>query len=198
MRHAHKIMALHDRHAMWQGMVCGFWVFMAAVMPMTVLQLACRDCAVHAGAALNQRPHIRPYVHAADDVHVLDLTRAFPLTAATGPALRGAGLVAEMEGRAGRLVTGWLGWPADDADRRGTVGGLVTLVQSRTAGGDARWSIGWLLVRPQSRRQGLGRDLVTTALAAAATAGASAVWVETDSRWSASLAFWRAVGFQPV
>jgi len=183
---------------MWEDQGRGFRAFVAAVMPVTVLQLACRACAVPAGAALNQRPHIRPYVRGVDESHVLDLAHAFPMAAAARLAVRGAGLVAEMEGRAGRLVNGWLGWPADDADRRGPVGGLVTLVQARSAGGDARWSISWLLVRPQTRRQGLGRELVATALTAAATAGASAVWVETESRWSGSLAFWRAVGFQPV
>lgn len=187
---------------MWEdvreAVVVVFRPFRSMVMPVTVLQLVCRDVGVHTDGQALHRPHIRPYVRGADETHVLDLARSVSMAAAERLAVRDAGLVAEMEGRAGRLVTGWLGWPADDADRRGTVGGLVTLVQARTAGGDARWSIGWLLVRPQSRRLGLGRDLVTTALAAAATAGASAVWVETDSRWSGSLAFWRAVGFQPV
>lgn len=165
-------------------------------MPMTVLQLVCRDCAVQTDGQAPHRPLIRPYVRGADEAHVLDLARAVSMTAAERLAVRSAGLVAEMDGRAGRLVAGWLGWPPDDADSRGPVGGLVTLVEARSAGGDARWSIGWLLVRPQTRRQGLGRELVATALAAAATAGASAVWVETESRWSGSLAFWRAIGFQ--
>lgn len=175
---------------------CVFWAFMAAVMPVTVLHLVCRDCAVPNGVQVPHRPHIRPFVRGLDEPHVLDLARGFPLTAGERLAVRGAGLVAEMDGRAGRLVTGWLGWPPDDVDGRGPVGGLVTLVQARSAGGDTRWSIGWLLVRPQTRRQGLGRELVATALAAAAGAGASAVWVETDGRWSESLAFWRAIGFQ--
>lgn len=112
--------------------------------------------------------------------------------------MRGAGLVTELESRAARTVAGWLAWPQDDADRHGPIGGLVTLVQARSSDGDPRWSIGWLLVRPQLSRQGLGRELVATALGAAATAGASAVWVETDTRWPGSLAFWRAVGFQPA
>lgn len=173
--------------------------FRSMVMPVTVLQLVCRDFAVQTDGQAPRRRHIRPYVRGADEPCVLDLARAFALTAAAGPAVRGAGLVAELEGRADRLVTGWLGWPADaldDPDRRGPVGGLVTLVEARRAAGDSRWSIGWLLVRPQMRRQGLGRELVATALAAAAAAGAAAVWVETDGRWSDSLAFWRAVGFQ--
>lgn len=165
-------------------------------MAVTVLQLACRDFAVHTGGQALQRPHIRPYVRGADVAHVLDLARGFPVTAAERLTVRGTGLVAEMDGRVGRLVTGWLGWPPDDVNGREPVAGLVTLVQARSAAGDTRWSIGWLLVRPQVRRQGLGRELVATALAAAAGAGASAVWVETDGRWSESLAFWRANGFR--
>jgi GNAT superfamily N-acetyltransferase len=186
---------------MWEdvreAVVVVFRPFRSMVMPVTVLQLVCRDVAVHTDGQALHRPHIRPYVRGADEAHVLDLAGDFPLTAAERPAVRGAGLVAEMDGRAGRRVAGWLGWPPDDADSRGPVAGLVTLVEAQSAGGDARWSIGWLLVRPHMRRQGLGRELVATALAAAATAGASAVWVETDGRWSDSLAFWRAIGFQP-
>lgn len=193
---AHGILALLNQGSMWEDGVAVFRAFMSGVIPVTVLQLACRDFAVHTGGQAPHRPHIRRYVRGADETHVLDLARAFPMTAAERLAVRGAGLVAEMDGRAERLVAGWLGWPPDDADGRRPVGGLVTLVQARSAGGDSRWSIGWLLVRPQIRRQGLGRELVATALAAAATAGASAVWVETDSRWSGSLAFWRGVGFQ--
>ena len=170
--------------------------FRSMVMPVTVLQLACRDFAVQTDGQAPHRPHIRPYVRGADEAHVLDLAGDFPLTAAERPAVRGAGLVAEMDGRAGRLVAGWLAWLPEDADSQGPVGGLITLVQARSAGGDARWSIGWLLVRPQARRRGLGRELVATALAAAAAAGAPAVWVETESRWSGSLAFWRANGFR--
>lgn len=191
-------LALLNPGSLWEDVGGVFRAFGPVVMPVTVLQLVCRDYVVQPGGQAPPRPHIRPYVHAADEAHVLGLARAFPMTAATGPAVRGAGLVAEMEGRAGRLVTAWLGWPPDDADSRGPAGGLVTLVQARSAGGDLRWSIGWLLVRPQARRRGLGRELVATALAAAATAGASAVWVETEGRWSGSLAFWRAVGFQAV
>jgi len=181
-----------------EGAVSVLWAFMAVVMPVTVLQLVCRDFAVSMRGQAPHRPHIRPYVRGADETHVLDLAGGFPMAAAERLAVRGAGLVAEMDGRAGRLVAGWLGWPPDDPDRRGPVGGLVTLVEARRAAGDSRWSIGWLLVRPQTRRQGLGSELVATALAAAATAGAAAVWVETDRRWSDSLAFWRTVGFQPV
>ena len=32
------------------------------------------------------------------------------MTGGSGPAVRGAGLVAEMHSRAGRQVAGWLGW----------------------------------------------------------------------------------------
>ena len=165
------------------------------VVPVSVLQLVCRDLAGFADGRTPRRPRIRPFGRGADEAHVLAVAREFQMTGGSGPAVRGAGLVAEMQSRAGRQVAGWLGWAVDDADHRGPVGGLVTLVRARSSGGDARWSIGWLLVRPQLRRQGLGRELVATALAAAATAGASAVWVETDSRWSGSLAFWRAIGF---
>jgi GNAT superfamily N-acetyltransferase len=94
-------------------------------------------------------------------------------------------------------VQAWVAWEADrDAGDHRPLG-LVTLVQS-SRGDNCRWSIGWLIVRPEARRRGVGRGLVATALAAAAAGGAGAVWAETDARWAAARAFWHNIGFEAV
>lgn len=143
-------------------------------------------------------PHvIRRYVAGVDDAAVTGLAACIAeASAGPGPRPRTAGLLVELRGRPGRSVRGWLAWPRE-ANFGGGVdaAGLVTLVESRDDGDAARWSIGWLLVRPEARRRGLGRALVTTAVGHARAAGAEAVWAETSAAWSAA-AFWRAVGFE--
>ena len=115
----------------------------------------------------------------------------------SGPAPRADGLVAELRSRPGRDVQAWVAWEADrDAGDHRPLG-LVTLVQS-SRGDNCRWSIGWLIVRPEARRRGVGRGLVATALAAAAAGGAGAGWAETDARWAAARAFWHNIGFEAV
>lgn len=118
--------------------------------------------------------------------------------ATAGPRPRPAGMVAELEGRPGRSVDCWLAWQTaeDGGQGAGPALGLVTLVQSRRGEDGTRWSIGWLLVRPEARRQGVGRALVAAAIGHARAGGAEAVWTETSAAWPAA-AFWRALGFEP-
>jgi GNAT superfamily N-acetyltransferase len=140
---------------------------------------------------------VRPYDPAADHVHVSALAGDLP-TAGPPPIVRPQGLLGELRGRPGRDVSAWLAWQAATAPDSERAVGLITLVAARGPTGERRWSVGWLVVRPAARRGGVGRQLVAVALSAAAAAGAAVVWAETDTAWPGSLAFWRAVGFEPV
>lgn len=122
---------------------------------------------------------------------VLDLAAA--TRGPGGGPIAGRGLLDEIVSRPGRLVTAWLA-RADMVSNRAI--GLVTLVAAGPAGAE-RHSIGWLLVEPGHRRQGVGTDLVRAALAEAARAGATDVWVETHAAWPAAAAFWQRLGFMP-
>jgi GNAT superfamily N-acetyltransferase len=161
-----------------------------------VRELVLRRFSGHIGAA--DPPHvIRQYAAGADDAAVAGLAaRVAEASAGDGPRPRTAGLLAELRGRPGRLVHGWLAWPREaEVGCDTAASGLVTLVESRDRGDAARWSIGWLLVRPEVRRQGVGRALVATAVGHARAAGAEAVWAETSAAWPAA-AFWQALGFE--
>lgn len=158
--------------------------------------LVLRRCAGVGGAA--DPPHaIRPFVAGTDDAAVATLAaRVAETSASDGPRPRAAGLLVELRGRPGRSVSGWLAWPRGaDVWCATAAAGLVTLVESRDRGNAVRWSIGWLIVRPDVRRQGVGRALVATAVGRARAFGAEAVWAETSAAWPAA-AFWKAVGFE--
>lgn len=163
---------------------------------MNVCSLACRDLARAA------RHHcdafsIRPFWPSEADL-IMDLVAAAAAAASEGgPEPRPSGLVAELQSRAGRDVTCWLARPrtaGNDADAGVVPVGLVSLVQSIDRVGRNRWSIGWLLVRPAARRQGLGRGLVAVAVRHARDAGADVVRAETSAAWPAAR-FWQAIGF---
>lgn len=83
------------------------------------------------------------------------------------------------------MVRGWLAWPRDS--HAACPLGFITLI---VAG--RRFSIGWLLVHPQSRRRGLGSALVDHVLAASAALGAEVVHAETLSTWPAAAQFWQS------
>lgn len=110
------------------------------------------------------------------------------------------GLLAELNGRPGRAVHAWLAWPTGAATRAedgecvddGPLG-LVALVAAGAAT-QTRFSIAWLLVHPDCRRQGIATALVAHAVAHAKSLGATQVSAETLSSWPAAVGFWRAVG----
>ena len=108
-----------------------------------------------------------------------------------GPRPTVGGLLAEIVGRPGRSVAAWL------ATVDGNPAGLVALVAA-DVGPATRHSIAWLFVAERSRRRGVGRTLVATAIGAAVAAGAREVWAETRADWPTASAFWAAVGFRPV
>jgi len=164
---------------------------------MNVQPFVLRD--LHDGAASSPsgRCVIRRYRPEQDRDDVVAIAAALAAPAA-GPEPRVAGLLAELEGRPDRTITAWLAsqHPAEHGVATGPATGLVTLVEARGRGG-TRWSIGWLLVRPEARRQGIGRSLVGAAVHHARAAGATEIWTETSAAWPAA-AFWRALGFEPA
>lgn len=125
---------------------------------------------------------------------ITQLAKATAATAAASPPAFPAatGLLAELASRPNRRVDAWLAVSA--ADQRPL--GLVSLVNSR--GSDraaARYSLGWLLVHPEFRRRGVGRQLAAHACRRAWMLGAGEVWVETRADWTATMGFWAAQGF---
>lgn len=104
---------------------------------------------------------------------------------------RARGLLADLESRRGRVVTGWLATVA------GEVVGFVSLVSAGDQAAE-RHSIAWLFVSDRARRRGAGRALVAAAVEEARHRGAREIWAETRADWPAAIAFWSAVGFRPV
>ena len=107
---------------------------------------------------------------------------------AGGPAIRPSGLLGELQSRPGRRVDAWLAVEPGATGPADACLGLVTLVE--TAAG---WSLGWLLVHPAGRRQGLARSLVSIAATAARSRGARTLSFETLDRWPEASAFWRSL-----
>lgn len=159
---------------------------------MTVASFVCRDLdqvASHPCGAYAIRPFF-----STDADRVADLVAAANAAAGPGgPAPRPVGLIGELQSRPGRSVSCWLARPRTAPAEAGPRG-LVTLVHVHDRSGRVRWSIGWLLVHPAARREGLGRALVAVAVQQARQAGADALWAETSAAWTAA-AFWRAIGF---
>lgn len=107
---------------------------------------------------------------------------------AAGRSLSATGLAAELDGRDGREVVGYL------AHRPGCQhlgpAGLVLVAES-VGGGGRRFSIAWLLVHPHVRRQGVGTALVDRALEHVRDRGGAICSVETLATWDAAVCFWR-------
>ena len=132
-------------------------------------------------------------------------SRALAAAVAASCGLRPEGFLSELANRPGRQVHGWGAVvPCDRAPgsvaaepgpQAGLAGVILLLESTPSAGGSPRFSIPWLLVRPESRRSGVGRALVAAALGHAERLGAPRVTIDTLDRWPEAVAFWLGVGF---
>ena len=132
-------------------------------------------------------------------------SRAMAAAVAASCGLRPEGFLSELASRLGRRVDGWgalvpydkaLGWGVEPGPPA-SLAGVILFIESTPAGeGSPRFSIPWLLVRPESRRSGVGRALVAAVLDHAKGLGAPRVTIDTLDRWPEAVAFWRAVGFR--
>ena len=133
---------------------------------------------------------IRPLRHADDLAAVADLAaecRAVDTDVAGRWNPRG--LRAELSGREGRRVHGWLAWPTGQHADRSPVGMVAVVDVGRRP--LVRASIAWLLVHPAVRRRGVATALVRRAVAEVGRLGGDVVSAETLSSWPAATAFWR-------
>ena len=132
--------------------------------------------------------------------------RALAAAVAASCGLRPEGFLAELTSRPGRGVHGWgavvrtEGSPPSSfspAEPSASLAGVILILESTPAGERfPRFSIPWLLVRPESRRSGAGRALVAATLGSARGLGASRVTIDTLDRWPEAVAFWLGVGFR--
>jgi len=135
-------------------------------------------------------------------------SRALAAAVAASCGLRPEGFLAELTSRPGRRVHGWGAVvprekapgsaPAEPDPQAGLAGVILLLESIPSAPGAARFSIPWLLVRPESRRMGVGRALVAAALGQAKGLGARCVTIDTLDRWPEAVAFWQGLRFQCI
>jgi GNAT superfamily N-acetyltransferase len=81
-----------------------------------------------------------------------------------------------------------------DPDGRQAVGAVALAIHEspqRVA------TIQWLMVRPEYRRRGIGRLLITTLEAAAWDAGCRTVTADTLTAWEAAMRLYQALGYEP-
>ncbi|MCY3016363.1 MAG: GNAT family N-acetyltransferase [Planctomycetota bacterium] len=132
-------------------------------------------------------------------------SRTLAAAVAASCGLRPEGFLAELTSRPGRRVYGWgavvlcdkvPGTVALEPDPPAGLAGVILLLESTPSAGESPlFSIPWMLVRPESRRSGVGRALVAAALDHAKGLGATRVSIDTLDRWPEAVAFWRGVGF---
>ena len=137
-------------------------------------------------------------------------SRAMAAAVAASCGIRPEGFLSELTSRPGRRVYGWgalvpydraLGSGPAEPGPPASLAGVILFIESTPAGeGSPRFSIPcsipWLLVRPESRRSGVGRALVAAVLDHAKGLGAPRVTIDTLDRWPEAVAFWRGVGFR--
>jgi len=146
--------------------------------------VARRTLAAAAETGLRIEPAVLPADAAA-------LQRVAEAAADEHVRVSGAGLAAELRGRPGRVVEGWLAWMSSVAGEPAAVGLALMVV------GGNEPSIAWLLVDRAMRRRGVASALVATAVARAAALGAARVTAESLESWPAA-EFWLQAGFEPV
>lgn len=157
------------------------------------------------GESLKRAPDIVPVAMARADDRQAVVTLALHCRSGApqpGGLFAPAGLLSELSGRPGRAVHAWLAWPigtvareaADSRDDQCPLG-LIALVVAGPVP-RPRFSIAWLLVHPEARRQGIATALVARAVSHAWSLGAAQVFAETLPSWPAAVGFWRGVGFE--
>jgi GNAT superfamily N-acetyltransferase len=75
--------------------------------------------------------------------------------------------------------------------------GSVTLLVGR-AGCSVTARVHWLLVEPRFRRRGIARFLMATLERACWDAGIRRISLETHRNWTAAVAFYRSLGYEPM
>lgn len=136
---------------------------------------------------------IAPFDASRDSIWLTALTGGEHAVGNAGdPRPTAAGLARELQDRQDRRVHAWLARAAEPHPDTDSCLGLIALVAAGH-GPACRFSISWLLVIPHARRRGVGTALVDHAVRAAATLGATHVFVETRADWQAARAFWNAV-----
>lgn len=156
----------------------------------------------------------QPAIAPGDGVALFDIiplasgepSRALAAGVAASCGLRPEGFLAELTSRPARRVRGFGAVvpcekspgsaPAEPGPQAGLAGVILLLESTPSGEGIQRFSIPWLLVRPEARRSGVGRALVAAALGQAERLGATRVTIDTLDRWSEAMAFWRVVGFR--
>ena len=148
------------------------------------------------GLLLGARPPFEIVPLMRGEVSSDQIAAAVSVAATCG--LRPAGFAGEIASRPGRIVDAWLAFDRPGSDDGTRAAGVVLLRASTPiGGGDARISIPWLIVRPERRRLGVGRALVSAAIDQARTLGGERISIDTLDRWPEALLFWRELGFRP-
>ncbi len=88
-------------------------------------------------------------------------------------------------------------WFAQSRGANGQMLGTVTLGE-RGVPERSQPSIHWLLVDPDHRRRGIGRLLVSAVEETCWQAGRPTLTLETLKSWTEAMAFYEALGYEPI
>ena len=101
------------------------------------------------------------------------------------------GIAAELTSRAGRAVHAWLAEGGTGAVKPCPLG-MLSLVETGSRP-RVRFSVAWLIVHPDARRQGIATALVRRAAAHVAAGGGHEFFAETLPSWPAASSFWKSL-----